>query len=215
MWPWVVQRRVLRWVALQRKRGQQSKQEDDGSDRDRCMRCRERERERGARSGRQAGSRAVQGATAKAPSSVRCKRGRSLQQKSKAKQSNSKKQRQKSECAKPQTGVEPVTFRLQSECSTTKLQRQQRELTHEIDTLERRERSCSLLSSVTFCLAALSLLLACSSLAVRCMQHSPLRFYCDALALHCCCRCTTRGDRRCSGSQPAGNLLLLPFSLSL
>ncbi len=39
---------------------------------------------------------------------------------------------------------------------------------------------CSLLSSVTFCLATLSLLFACSSLAVRCMQLSSLHLYCTA-----------------------------------
>ncbi len=71
-----------------------------------------------------------------------------------------------------------------------------------------------LTGSCTFCLATLSLLLACSSLPVRCMQLGSLHFYCDALALHCCCRCARRGDRRCSASQPAGNFLLLPLSLA-
>ncbi len=74
-------------------------------------------------------------------------------------------------------------------------------------------RCCSLLSSVTFCLASPSLLLACSSLPVRCMQLSSLQFYCDALALHCCCRCASNGDRRCRAALPEGNFLLLPLSL--
>jgi hypothetical protein len=52
-------------------------------------------------------------------------------------------------------------------------------------------RCCSLLSSVTCCLAARSLLLSCTSLAVRCMQLSSLQLYCDALALHCSCCCAS------------------------
>ncbi len=62
--------------------------------------------------------------------------------------------------------------------------------------------------------ASPSLFIACSSLAVRCMQISSFHFYYDALALPCCCRCATRGDRRCRIPLPAGNFLLLPFFLS-
>ncbi len=45
------------------------------------------------------------------------------------------------------------------------------------------------------------------------MQLSSLQFYCDTLALPCYCRCASRGDRRCRTALPAGNFLLLSFSL--